>query len=56
MAGLAEGTETIVFFALVMIAPTYFIPAAYGFAALVYLSVIGRLWTSVIALKEPEHG
>jgi len=56
MAGLAEGTETIGFFALVMIAPTYFIPAAYGFAALVYLSVIGRLWTSVIALKEPEHG
>jgi phosphatidylglycerophosphate synthase len=56
MAGLAEGTETIGFFALVMIAPTYFIPAAYGFAVLVYLSVIGRLWTSVIALKEPKHG
>ena len=56
MAGLAEGTETIGFFALVMIAPTYFIPAAYGFAVLVYLSVIGRLWTSVIAPKEPEHG
>ena len=56
MAGLAEGTETIGFFAFVMIAPTYFTPAAYGFAVLVYLSVIGRLWTSVIALKEPEHG
>ncbi len=56
MAGLAEGTETIGFFVFVMVAPAYFIPAAYVFAGVVYLSVIGRLWSSIIALKEPHNG
>jgi phosphatidylglycerophosphate synthase len=52
MAGLAEGTETISFFVIVMIWPTIFIPAAYGFALLVYLSVIGRVIVSVKSLQE----
>jgi phosphatidylglycerophosphate synthase len=52
MAGLAEGTETIGFFVIVMIWPTIFIPAAYGFALLVYLSVIGRVIVSVKSLQE----
>ena len=52
LAGLAEGTETIGFFALVMIKPDWFIPAALIFAALVFLSVIGRLIVSVTILRE----
>jgi len=51
MAGLAEGTETIGFFTIVMIWPQAFIPAAYSFAVLVYLSVIGRIIVSVKALE-----
>jgi phosphatidylglycerophosphate synthase len=52
MAGLAEGTETIAFFVFVMWLPDYFIPAAYVFAGLVYLSVIGRILSSYLTLKE----
>ena len=51
MAGLAEGTETIGFSTIVMIWPQAFIPAAYSFAVLVYLSVIGRIIVSVKALE-----
>lgn len=52
LAGLTEGTETIAFFALVMIKPDWFIPAALIFAGLVFLSVIGRLIVSVTILRE----
>lgn len=52
LAGLAEGTETIMFFALVMIRPDWFIPAALFFAGFVFLSVIGRLIVSVNSLRE----
>ena len=52
LSGLAEGTETIAFFALVMIRPDWFIPAALFFAGLVFLSVIGRLIVSVKVLRE----
>ena len=51
LAGLAEGTETIGFFAVTLIYPTAFIPAALLFAAFVYLSVIGRLMVSVQSLR-----
>ena len=52
LSGLAEGTETIAFFALVMIRPDWFIPAALFSAGLVFLSVIGRLIVSVKVLRE----
>ena len=56
LAGLAEGTETIAFFAFVMVYPIYFTPAALIFAAIVYISVLGRLMVSVQQLKEPKNG
>ena len=51
MTGLAEGSETIGFFIIVMLWPQAFIPAAYSFAVLVYLSIIGRIIVSVKALE-----
>lgn len=44
--GLAEGTETILFFAACCIWPTHFALFATIFAAMVYLSVAGRVVTS----------
>ena len=52
LAGLAEGTETILYFALVMIRPDWFIPATLFFACFVFLSVIGRIIVSVNSLRE----
>ena len=52
LAGLAEGTETILFFALVMLWPDCFAPAALIFAGFVFLSVIGRLIVSINQLRE----
>ena len=52
VAGLAEGTETIAFFAIVIIWPGAFIPAAFIYAGIVYLSVIGRVASSYLILKE----
>lgn len=52
LSGLAEGTETIIFFATIMLRPDWFIPAALIFAGLVFLSVIGRLIVSVNHLRE----
>ena len=52
LAGLAEGTETIAFFALVMLLPGLFIPAALVFAGFVYLSVLGRLIVCINQLRE----
>ncbi len=51
IAGLAEGTETIAFFAIVIIWPGAFIPAAFVYAGIVYLSVIGRVASSYLILK-----
>ena len=52
LAGLAEGTETIGFFAFTMLSPANFAPAALLFAAFVYLSVVGRLMVSVQSLRQ----
>ena len=52
VAGLAEGTETIAFFAIVIIWPGAFIPAAFIYAGIVYMSVIGRVASSYSILKE----
>ncbi len=56
LAGIAEGAETIGFFAFVLVFPHYFIPAALIFSAVVYISVLGRLMVSIQQLKEPENG
>lgn len=52
VAGLAEGTETITFFTIVIIWPGAFVPAAFVYAGIVYLSVIGRVTSSYLILKE----
>lgn len=52
IAGLAEGSETILFFMLVMLMPIWFIPAALIFAGFVYLSVFGRLIVSINHFRE----
>lgn len=52
LAGLAEGTETIGFFVLIMVKPEWFTNAALFFAGFVFLSVIGRLIVSVNSLRE----
>ena len=52
VAGLAEGTETIGFFTIVIIWPGAFVPAAFVYAGVVYLSVIGRVTSSYLILKE----
>ena len=52
VAGLAEGTETITFFAIVIIWPGAFIPAAFLYAGIVYMSVIGRVASSYFILKD----
>lgn len=51
LAGLAEGTETIVFFAFTLLYPAYFAQAALIFAAFVYLSVLGRIIVSIRSLR-----
>ena len=40
--GLAEGTETIVVFALMALVPAWFVPLAWGYAALCLLTVVQR--------------
>ena len=52
ITGLAEGTETIAFFAIVIIWPDAFIPAAFVYAGIVYLSVIGWVASSYLILRE----
>ena len=54
LAGLAEGTETIIFFAFVMLWPQHYITAAYIFAAFVYLSTIGRITNSTSILSDKK--
>ena len=56
VAGLAEGTETIAFFAIVIIWPGAFIPAAFVYAGIVYVSVIGRVASSYSILKQLPSG
>ena len=46
LAGLAEGTETILFFIAALLYPQNFAPLALLFAAFVFLSVCGRLIVS----------
>lgn len=43
LGGLTEGTETIVCFVLMCLAPTYFPALAYGFAALCAITIVTRI-------------
>ena len=51
LAGLAEGTETILFFIAALLYPQNFAPLALLFAAFVFLSVCGRLIVSLQSLR-----
>lgn len=46
LSGLAEGTETILFFVLVMLFPRLFVPSAIIFSIFVYLSSFSRILVS----------
>ena len=43
-SGLLEGTETILFFIILCLLPGWFIPLAYGFAALTVVTAVARVW------------
>ncbi|NKB44105.1 MAG: CDP-alcohol phosphatidyltransferase family protein [Alphaproteobacteria bacterium] len=49
--GLAEGTETIVFFVLVCAKPDWFVPAAYFFMILCWITVAMRIKQAHIAFR-----
>jgi hypothetical protein len=53
LAGLAEGAETIVIFALMMVFPEAFPALAYGFACLVAISAGARLVEGLKLLGRP---
>ncbi len=51
LAGLAEGFETIVAFALMCLWPTWFAAIAYAFAALCIVSAMARIWVALNVLR-----
>ena len=54
LGGLAEGTETVIAFALMLIWPAGFTILAYGFAGLCALTVIGRVLSAVRDFGTPS--
>jgi len=54
LTGLAEGTETILFFCLFCIFPEYFPELAYCFAALCLITVTSRVITGYTTLREGQ--
>ena len=53
LGGLVEGTETIAFFVLICLMPSWFPALAYGFAALCVLNAIGRTLVARRAFDDP---
>jgi phosphatidylglycerophosphate synthase len=51
LGGITEGTETILLFVFICLAPDYFAEAAYVFGALCWLTTIGRIAAAVQRLK-----
>jgi len=47
LGGLTESVETIAVFALMCLWPTWFVPLAYGFAALCGLTTVTRIMAGV---------
>jgi len=54
LSGLAEGTETIGFFVLVMLLPSAFSVGATIFALIVYVSVLGRILAALSSLADSQ--
>ena len=52
LGGLAEGTETILFLALACILPLWFVPLALGFAAMCWITTVGRILAGHQLLRE----
>jgi len=53
--GLAEGTETVIFFALMCLAPNYFPVIAFVFASVCLLTAINRVWFGFKTLSKTEQ-
>lgn len=49
--GLAEGTETIIFFVLMCLFPAYFVPLAWVFATICAITAINRIFFGYQTLK-----
>jgi phosphatidylglycerophosphate synthase len=54
-AGFMEGTETILFFVAMMLAPGFFPVLAYAFAGLTFMSALGRIGLAWYAFRD-ENG
>jgi high-affinity Fe2+/Pb2+ permease len=53
-AGLMEGTETILFFIVMILAPAWFPPLAYAFAGLTLMSALGRVGLAWNAFRDED--
>ena len=53
LGGLTEGLETIIFLATAMIIPSYFVPLAWGFGALCWITTGTRIHDAVRRLSAP---
>lgn len=51
--GILEGTETIIFFVILCLFPTYFAPLAWIFGALCFATAILRIWGAYQTYKGP---
>jgi phosphatidylglycerophosphate synthase len=51
LGGITEGTETILFFVLILCFPAWFPVAAYVYGALCWLTTVGRIGTAVQRLR-----
>jgi phosphatidylglycerophosphate synthase len=55
-AGLMEGTETILFFIAMMLAPAWFPVLAYAFAGLTFMSALARVTLAWNVFRDDEDG
>lgn len=51
-AGFMEGTETILFFVVMLVLPTFFPLLAYAFAGLTFMSALGRMGLAWYAFRD----
>lgn len=52
LGGLTEGSETIALFTLMCLWPAGFVPLAYGFASLCFITTLTRLWSGYHTLRQ----
>ncbi len=55
LGGLAEGTETILFFAVICLFPEYFTTVGWGFAAICVITTITRVVGGYSTIREDER-